>query len=55
MTTNNNIKSIDGCMDGWDCPDAELCNEHSPESCPLIDNQFDIDRTDPVDMVMYDA
>jgi hypothetical protein len=42
-------------MDGWDCPDAEICNEEKPQFCPLIDNQFNIDRTDPVDTIINDA
>jgi hypothetical protein len=37
-------------MDGAECPDADLCREHKPETCPLFDDQFELDATQGVDI-----
>lgn len=44
---------IDGCMDGAECPDAEVCRDEKPEGCPLLDDQFEIDPDVPLDKAMF--
>jgi hypothetical protein len=43
---------IDGCMDGTECPDADLCREERPEGCPLLDDEFELDPEVPLDKVI---
>jgi hypothetical protein len=50
---NDPLRYIDGCIDGTECPDADVCREHHPESCPLLDNDFEnLDRATPLDKVI---
>lgn len=46
---------IDGCMDGTECIDADHCRDERPESCPLLDNEFDIEPTMPLDKVIRET
>ena len=46
---------IDGCMDGASCPDAATCREDGPESCPLLDDQFELPVELPLDKAMNDS
>ena len=43
---------VDGCMDGTTCPDAGRCREDAPESCPLLDDQFELDPELPLDSII---
>jgi hypothetical protein len=53
---NDSLRYIDGCMDGAECPDAEICRDERPESCPLLDMDFDeLDRATPLDKVITSA
>jgi len=45
----------DGCMDGAECPDAEICRGKKPEGCPLLDDQFEIDPEMPLDKCINNA
>ena len=43
---------IDSCMDGTTCPDAQWCRENKPETCPLYDNEFELDPEVPLTKVI---
>jgi hypothetical protein len=49
---SDTLAYIDGCMDGTTCPDADTCRERQPETCPLVDNDFDLDPETPLDRVI---
>jgi hypothetical protein len=46
---------IDGCMDGTECPDADICREEQPEGCPLLDSEFELEPELPLDRVIKDT
>jgi hypothetical protein len=52
---NDPLQYIDGCMDGTECPDADICREEKPEGCPLLDDQFELDAEVPLDKLIKDA
>jgi hypothetical protein len=51
----DDLRYIDGCMDGTECPDAARCREEKPESCPLQDVDFNLNPDDTLDKVIKDT
>ena len=43
---------IDGCTDGTECPDAAWCREYTPHTCPLCNDQFEMEPETPLDEVL---
>ena len=52
---SDSLRYIDGCMDGDSCPDSNICREKQPESCPLLDVDFELNPDTPLDKVIKSA